>query len=78
MSQGQRRRGPWSDPLPSQEAWMHAIEKAKHMPDPWAEFHLEDIATERATRHRSAACRGVLYGPGKVCKTDLEAAEFPL
>lgn len=38
-----------------QEAWKHAIEKAKHMPDPWAEFHLEDIATERATRHRSAA-----------------------
>ncbi|XP_006903483.1 PREDICTED: eukaryotic elongation factor 2 kinase-like, partial [Elephantulus edwardii] len=34
------------------EAWKHAIEKAKHMPDPWAEFHLEDIATERATRHR--------------------------
>lgn len=30
------------------------MEKAKHMPDPWAEFHLEDIATEYATRHRSA------------------------
>uniref|UniRef100_A0A452SAN5 Eukaryotic elongation factor 2 kinase n=1 Tax=Ursus americanus TaxID=9643 RepID=A0A452SAN5_URSAM len=40
------------------EAWKHAIEKAKHMPDPWAEFHLEDIATECATRHRSAACLG--------------------
>lgn len=26
------------------------------MPDPWAEFHLEDIATEHATRHRSAVC----------------------
>lgn len=24
------------------------------MPDPWAEFHLEDIATEHATRHRLA------------------------
>ncbi|XP_066465585.1 eukaryotic elongation factor 2 kinase isoform X2 [Tiliqua scincoides] len=34
------------------EAWKHAIEKAKHMPDPWAEFHLEDIETEYATRHR--------------------------
>lgn len=34
------------------EAWKHAIEKAKHMPDPWAEFHLEDIITECATRHR--------------------------
>lgn len=23
------------------------------MPDPWAEFHLEDIETEHATRYRS-------------------------
>lgn len=37
------------------EAWKHAIEKAKHMPDPWAEFHLEDIATEHATRHSPSA-----------------------
>ncbi|KAG8558150.1 hypothetical protein GDO81_016881 [Engystomops pustulosus] len=34
------------------EAWKHAIQKAKQMPDPWAEFHLEDIDTEHATRHR--------------------------
>ncbi|EDL17230.1 eukaryotic elongation factor 2 kinase isoform c [Mus musculus] len=40
------------------EAWKHAIEKAKHMPDPWAEFHLEDIATEHATRHRYNAVTG--------------------
>ncbi|XP_014448155.1 eukaryotic elongation factor 2 kinase [Tupaia chinensis] len=40
------------------EAWKHAIEKAKHMPDPWAEFHLEDITTERATRHRYNAVTG--------------------
>ncbi|KAM8777366.1 eukaryotic elongation factor 2 kinase isoform 2-T2 [Rhynchonycteris naso] len=40
------------------EAWKHAIEKAKHMPDPWAEFHLEDIATERATRYRYNAVTG--------------------
>ncbi|XP_073915678.1 eukaryotic elongation factor 2 kinase isoform X2 [Castor canadensis] len=40
------------------EAWKHAIEKAKHMPDPWAEFHLEDIATERASRHRYNAVTG--------------------
>lgn len=33
------------------------------MPDPWAEFHLEDIATERATRHRSAARPGAPNGP---------------
>lgn len=37
------------------EAWKHAIEKAKHMPDPWAEFHLEDIATECATRYSPSA-----------------------
>ncbi|XP_053515471.1 eukaryotic elongation factor 2 kinase isoform X6 [Artibeus jamaicensis] len=40
------------------EAWKHAIEKAKHMPDPWAEFHLEDITTECATRHRYNAVTG--------------------
>ncbi|XP_029803376.1 eukaryotic elongation factor 2 kinase isoform X1 [Suricata suricatta] len=40
------------------EAWKHAIEKAKHMPDPWAEFHLEDIATECAIRHRYNAVTG--------------------
>uniref|UniRef100_A0A8C6IAK4 Eukaryotic elongation factor 2 kinase n=1 Tax=Mus spicilegus TaxID=10103 RepID=A0A8C6IAK4_MUSSI len=40
------------------EAWKHAIEKAKHMPDPWAEFHLEDITTEHATRHRYNAVTG--------------------
>ncbi|XP_045445301.1 eukaryotic elongation factor 2 kinase isoform X2 [Pipistrellus kuhlii] len=40
------------------EAWKHAIEKAKHMPDPWAEFHLEDIAAECARRHRYNAVTG--------------------
>ncbi|XP_048187630.1 eukaryotic elongation factor 2 kinase isoform X2 [Perognathus longimembris pacificus] len=40
------------------ETWKHAIEKAKHMPDPWAEFHLEDVATERASRHRYNAVTG--------------------
>ncbi|XP_054848523.1 eukaryotic elongation factor 2 kinase isoform X2 [Eublepharis macularius] len=40
------------------EAWKHAIEKAKHMPDPWAEFHLEDIETEHATRYRYNAVTG--------------------
>lgn len=64
-SQGRRRQGPSLTLCPLQEAWKHAIQKAKHMPDPWAEFHLEDIATECATRHRSAACLEVLYGvPG--------------
>ncbi|XP_061456344.1 eukaryotic elongation factor 2 kinase isoform X2 [Rhineura floridana] len=40
------------------EAWKHAIEKAKHMPDPWAEFHLEDIETEHAIRYRYNAVTG--------------------
>ncbi|XP_008059959.1 eukaryotic elongation factor 2 kinase isoform X2 [Carlito syrichta] len=40
------------------EAWKHAIEKAKRMPDPWAEFHLEDIPAECATRHRYNAVTG--------------------
>ncbi|XP_074866437.1 eukaryotic elongation factor 2 kinase isoform X2 [Carettochelys insculpta] len=40
------------------EAWRHAIQKAKHMPDPWAEFHLEDIETEYATRYRYNAVTG--------------------
>lgn len=35
-----------------QEAWKHAIEKAKAMPDPWAQFHLEDIKTETCVRYR--------------------------
>lgn len=38
--------------LTRQDAWKHAIQKAKAMPDPWAEFHLEDIKTESCTRHR--------------------------
>ncbi|XP_020655218.3 eukaryotic elongation factor 2 kinase isoform X3 [Pogona vitticeps] len=42
----------------SREAWKHAIEKAKHMPDPWAEFHLEEIETEHATRYRYNAVTG--------------------
>uniref|UniRef100_A0A8C4IMT9 Eukaryotic elongation factor 2 kinase n=1 Tax=Dicentrarchus labrax TaxID=13489 RepID=A0A8C4IMT9_DICLA len=28
------------------DAWKNAIEKAKAMPDPWAQFHLEEIQTE--------------------------------
>ncbi|XP_043567346.1 eukaryotic elongation factor 2 kinase isoform X3 [Chiloscyllium plagiosum] len=39
-------------------AWKHAFEKAKHIPDPWAEFHLEEIETESATRYRYNAISG--------------------
>ncbi|XDV44920.1 hypothetical protein PO909_013132 [Leuciscus waleckii] len=38
--------------------WKHAIEKAKAMPDPWAEFHLEEIETDRCTRYRYNAVTG--------------------
>uniref|UniRef100_A0A8C1L707 Eukaryotic elongation factor 2 kinase n=1 Tax=Cyprinus carpio TaxID=7962 RepID=A0A8C1L707_CYPCA len=41
-----------------QATWKHAIEKAKAMPDPWAEFHLEEIETERCTRYRYNAVTG--------------------
>uniref|UniRef100_A0A3Q1E9C6 Eukaryotic elongation factor 2 kinase n=1 Tax=Acanthochromis polyacanthus TaxID=80966 RepID=A0A3Q1E9C6_9TELE len=39
-------------------AWLHAIAKAKSMPDPWAQFHLEDIATEPCIRYRYNAVTG--------------------
>ncbi|KAL2078200.1 hypothetical protein ACEWY4_025885 [Coilia grayii] len=32
--------------------WKNAIEKARAMPDPWAEFHLEDVQTEPCIRYR--------------------------
>ncbi|XP_072523015.1 eukaryotic elongation factor 2 kinase isoform X2 [Salminus brasiliensis] len=38
--------------------WKHAIEKAKAMPDPWAEFHLEDVETEPCIRYRYNAITG--------------------
>ncbi|XP_036400854.1 eukaryotic elongation factor 2 kinase isoform X1 [Megalops cyprinoides] len=38
--------------------WKHAIEKARAMPDPWAEFHLEDIETEPCIRYRYNAVTG--------------------
>ncbi|XP_054454944.1 eukaryotic elongation factor 2 kinase isoform X2 [Anoplopoma fimbria] len=40
------------------DAWKHAIEKAKAMPDPWAQFHLEDIETEPCIRYRYNAVTG--------------------
>ncbi|XP_029954352.1 eukaryotic elongation factor 2 kinase isoform X2 [Salarias fasciatus] len=39
-------------------AWIHAVEKARAMPDPWAEFHLEDIVTEPCVRYRYNAITG--------------------
>ncbi|XP_076616193.1 eukaryotic elongation factor 2 kinase isoform X2 [Chaetodon auriga] len=42
----------------ARDAWKHAIEKAKVMPDPWAQFHLEDIKTEPCVRYRYNAITG--------------------
>jgi len=32
--------------------WMHAVRKIRHLKDPWERFHITDIPTEMATRHR--------------------------
>ncbi|KAM9837468.1 eukaryotic elongation factor 2 kinase isoform 2-T3 [Aulostomus maculatus] len=42
----------------ARQTWKHAIEKAKAMPDPWAQFHLEDIETEPCVRYRYNAITG--------------------
>ncbi|XP_059180624.1 eukaryotic elongation factor 2 kinase [Centropristis striata] len=42
----------------ARDHWKHAIEKAKAMPDPWAQFHLEDIETEPCIRYRYNAITG--------------------
>ncbi|XP_029311940.1 eukaryotic elongation factor 2 kinase isoform X3 [Cottoperca gobio] len=42
----------------ARDAWKHAIEKARAMPDPWAEFHLEDVETQPCIRYRYNAVTG--------------------
>nr|XP_043870152.1 eukaryotic elongation factor 2 kinase isoform X2 [Solea senegalensis] len=42
----------------ARDAWKHAIAKAKAMPDPWAQFHLEEILTEPCVRYRYNAITG--------------------
>ncbi|XP_039990363.1 eukaryotic elongation factor 2 kinase isoform X4 [Xiphias gladius] len=42
----------------ARETWKNAIEKARAMPDPWAQFHLEDIETEPCIRYRYNAITG--------------------
>uniref|UniRef100_A0A6Q2ZPJ7 Eukaryotic elongation factor 2 kinase n=1 Tax=Esox lucius TaxID=8010 RepID=A0A6Q2ZPJ7_ESOLU len=37
--------------------WNRLIEKAKSMPDPWAEFHLEEVKTEPCIRYRYNAIK---------------------
>ncbi len=37
---------------PLKKKWKRLIKKSLSMDDPWAEFHLEEVKTERAKRHR--------------------------
>uniref|UniRef100_A0A3B5L9T7 Eukaryotic elongation factor 2 kinase n=1 Tax=Xiphophorus couchianus TaxID=32473 RepID=A0A3B5L9T7_9TELE len=46
-------------------AWINAIEKARAMPDPWAQFHLEDIETEPCVRYRYEQL--TIYSPLSNC-----------
>jgi len=32
--------------------WMHAVRKIKHLKDPWERYHIIDLPTQTATRHR--------------------------
>uniref|UniRef100_G3NEX6 Eukaryotic elongation factor 2 kinase n=1 Tax=Gasterosteus aculeatus aculeatus TaxID=481459 RepID=G3NEX6_GASAC len=47
------------------DLWKHAIEKAKAMPDPWAQFHMEKIPTEPCMRYRYNAITGEWQPFGK-------------
>ncbi|XP_077481969.1 eukaryotic elongation factor 2 kinase isoform X3 [Stigmatopora argus] len=42
----------------ARESWINAVKKARAMPDPWAEFHLEDKETESGLRYRYNAITG--------------------
>ncbi|KAM8837208.1 eukaryotic elongation factor 2 kinase isoform 1-T1 [Spinachia spinachia] len=42
----------------ARDLWKRAIEKAKAMPDPWAQFHMEKILTEPCMRYRYNAITG--------------------
>ncbi|KAF3853795.1 hypothetical protein F7725_014483 [Dissostichus mawsoni] len=45
----------------TREKWKHAIEKAKAMPDPWAEFHLEEKVQ---CQHRRVGSRPAVWERG--------------
>jgi len=32
--------------------WMHAVRKIRHLKDPWERYHIIDMPSETATRHR--------------------------
>lgn len=41
----------------AQRNWLNAIRKARHMDDPWEQFHLDDYPVEKCFRHRYNALR---------------------
>lgn len=41
----------------AQRNWINAIRKARHMDDPWEQFHLDDYKVEKCLRHRYNALR---------------------
>lgn len=41
----------------AQRNWINAIRKARHMDDPWEQFHLDDYKVETCLRHRYNALR---------------------
>lgn len=41
----------------AQRNWINAIRKARHMDDPWEQFHLDDYPVETCFRHRYNALR---------------------
>lgn len=41
----------------AQKNWLNAIRKARHMDDPWEQFHLDDYPVEKCFRHRYNALR---------------------
>uniref|UniRef100_A0A8C8DRB4 Eukaryotic elongation factor 2 kinase n=1 Tax=Oryzias sinensis TaxID=183150 RepID=A0A8C8DRB4_9TELE len=53
-----KRSDPFLLSASAQAAWKNAIEKARAMPDPWAQFHLEEIPTESCMRYRYNAITG--------------------
>lgn len=41
----------------AQRNWINAIKKARHMDDPWEQFHLDEYPVEKCFRHRYNALR---------------------
>jgi len=41
----------------AQRNWLNAIRKARHMDDPWEQFHLDDYPVESCFRHRYNALK---------------------